>query len=69
MQPTPYSNTTGSPSAKSPLTMITLTKRSGADRLNLVGYLLPAVAILTAGMLVALIVPGGTTLQALAPVE
>jgi len=36
---------------------------------NLVGYLLPAFAIVTAGMLVGLIVRGGTGRQALAPVE
>ncbi len=35
---------------------------------NLVGYLLPGVAILTAGMLVGLIARGGATRQALAPV-
>ena len=36
---------------------------------NLLGYLLPAFAIVTAGMLVGLIVRGGTTRRALAPVE
>jgi cytochrome c-type biogenesis protein CcmH/NrfF len=36
---------------------------------NLLGYLLPAVAILTAGMLVGLVARGGATRQALAPVE
>lgn len=36
---------------------------------NLVGYLLPAIAILTAGMLVGLVARGGTTREALAPVE
>ncbi len=40
-----------------------------AEGFNLVGYLLPAVAILTAGMLVGLVARGGTTREALAPVE
>ena len=40
-----------------------------AEGFNLLGYLLPAVAILTAGMLVGLIARGGATRQALAPVE
>ena len=40
-----------------------------AEGFNLVGYLLPGVAILTAGMFVGLIARGGTTRQALAPVE
>jgi cytochrome c-type biogenesis protein CcmH/NrfF len=40
-----------------------------AEGFNLVGYLLPGVAILTAGMFVGLLVRGGVTRQALAPVE
>lgn len=36
---------------------------------NLVGYLLPAFAIVTAGMLVGLLARGGTTQRELAPVE
>lgn len=35
---------------------------------NLVGYLLPAVAIVTAGMLVGLVIRGGKSREALAPV-
>jgi cytochrome c-type biogenesis protein CcmH/NrfF len=40
-----------------------------AEGFNLVGYLLPAVAILTAGMLVGVVARGGATREALAPVE
>jgi len=40
-----------------------------AEGFNLVGYLLPGVVLLTAGMFVGLIARGGTTRQALAPVE
>jgi cytochrome c-type biogenesis protein CcmH/NrfF len=40
-----------------------------AEGFNLLGYLLPAFAILTAGMLVGLIARGGTTRAQLAPVE
>lgn len=40
-----------------------------AEGFNLVGYLLPAVAILSAGMLVGLIARGGTGRPALTPIE
>jgi hypothetical protein len=36
---------------------------------NLVGYLLPAFAIVTAGMLVGLVARGGTSRSVLAPVD
>lgn len=39
-----------------------------AEGFNLLGYLLPAVAIVTAGMLVGLVARGGTTHRELAPV-
>ena len=40
-----------------------------AEGFNLVGYLLPALAIVTAGMLVGLLARGGTSKRTLAPVE
>ena len=40
-----------------------------AEGFNLLGYFLPGVAILTAGMLVGLIARGGATRRALAPVR
>ncbi len=40
-----------------------------AEGFNLVGYFLPAVAILTAGMLMGLMVRGGTGRETLAPVQ
>lgn len=40
-----------------------------AEGFNLLAYFLPAIAILTAGMLVGIIARGGTTQEALAPVD
>jgi cytochrome c-type biogenesis protein CcmH/NrfF len=40
-----------------------------AEGFNLLGYLLPALAIVTAGMMVGLVARGGATREALAPVE
>jgi cytochrome c-type biogenesis protein CcmH/NrfF len=40
-----------------------------AEGFNLLGYLLPAVAIVTAGMFVGLIARGNSTREQLAPVE
>lgn len=40
-----------------------------AEGFNLLGYLLPAFAIVTAGMLVGLVARGGTTRAQLAPIE
>ena len=40
-----------------------------AEGFNLLGYLMPALAIVTAGMMVGLVARGGTTRKVLAPVE